>query len=828
MRVSLAWLRELVVDLDASATTVADRLTRGGLEVEAVERFGAPTEGVFVARVATIAQHPTKSGLRLVTVDIGDKQQTVVCGASNVPDAGGLVVLATLGTTLPAVGMTLEPRKIAGVVSEGMLCSELELGLSEASEGIIVLPPDSAQPGRLFTEAFPAAADTIFEIGVTPNRPDALGHVGVARDLAAVFGLSVRVPSADAPARSTDEPIDRLVTIDNRDPERCGHYAAAAVVDVTIGPSPDWLRWRLHSLGIRPISNVVDVTNLLLLERGQPMHAFDLDLVQDDQIVIRRASDQEPFRTLDGVDHKLVADDLVICDGRGPVALAGVMGGENTEIRSSTKRVLLECAYFAARGVRRTGRRHGISTESSFRFERGTDHGGVSAVLIRARSLLTQLAGGAAVSGEIHARGELPELPEITLRSARLNALLGYDVPFADALRILEALGFEVLERSDTDARVRGASWRPDVSIEADLIEEVARIRGLDEIPTELPSIPPQPPRACGKLERGVQSAAEALGLSEAVTYSFVSRRELEAVRAPAPVIELLNPLTEERSVMRTSLLPGLLEALKRGRRRGERALQLFTVGALFLPITTSQTDAASSVRPRVEADTQALPEERPSFACVLAGPRPSYLTKPEDVDVYDAKGVAIEIIWRTTRREATVESFELGTAPAHLHPRGAGKILIDGTPVGTLGPLHPDVIDALDLDGPAMVVELDLSATEALGRLTPKYTAIPKLPAVTRDLSIVVKSDVLIGEAQGTILQAAGELCESVELFDTFSGDNIPDGHRSLAFRVVYRDPKARTSPDEARTLTDKEVDKQHQRVFASVSKTYGAQLRG
>jgi phenylalanyl-tRNA synthetase beta chain len=817
MRVSYRWLCELLPGLNLAPAEVAKRLTGAGLEVEAVLPFGAP-DAVVVVRVAGIEPHPSRDKLRLVTVDHGSGTQRVVCGASNVPAPGGLVVLAPLGTHLPAAGLTLTPREIGGVLSEGMLCSEVELGLAETSDGIVILPEDAAQPGTRLVDAIPTARDTVFEIGVTPNRADALSHVGVARDLATLLGLELRLPAPPATSRLADAKLAELVRVDVRDAERCPHYGAAAVLDVQVAPSPLWLRWRLQALGIRPISNVVDLTNLILLELGHPMHAFDLDRVRGSRIEVRRAQPGEKFATLDGVARELDADDLVICDGEGPTALAGVMGGQDSEIRAETRRVLLECAYFLPGAVRRTSRRHALSTDSSYRFERGVDWGGVENALERAAALLVELTGGARVPEALHVRGAVPELPVITLRSQRLDSVLGVAVPFAEALGILKRLGFEVLEESGSGAgataRVRGTSYRPDVKREADLIEEVARIRGLDEIPTVLPAIPPMRPRVSGRLEREMRELAVQLGLSEALTYGFVSPKDLEAVGAPAPVVTIMNPLTEERSVMRTSLLPGLLEALRRARRRGERSVRLFSVGAVFLaPETTARTGISGAARPTSAGDLQVLPEERPSFAALLAGPRPAYLARPE-VDVYDAKGLAFELVERLTLAAAEVRPAQRSTAEGAsgpLHPRGAAELWVGDSRVGRFGPLHPEVIDALDLDGSALVVELDLRALESLPRKTPRYRAIPRLPAIVRDISLEVSEELLAGDLARELTQAAGPLCESIELLDVFTGGPVPAGLRSLTFRLTYRDPKAATAPDEARTLTDKEVDERH-----------------
>ncbi len=825
MRVSYNWLRELLPGLDAPPAEVAERLTRAGLEVESLDTIGAGLDRVVLATVEKVEPHPKREKLQLVTVNHGDGRQRVVCGAANVPGSGGKVVLARVGTTLPAIGVTLTTRDIGGVPSEGMLLSEVEMGLGADSDGILVLPSEAGEPGTLLPTALPEAMDTIYDIGVTPNRPDALGHVGVARDVAALFELEFEKLPVEKPKRVADAKLEDLISVTIEDGDRCPLYAAAAVLDVEIRQSPTWLRWRLHSLGVRPINNVVDITNLLLFEFGQPMHAFDLDLVRGSKIVVRRARPEERLRTLDGVDRKLDADDLVICDGDGPTALAGVMGGETSEIRETTKRVLLECAYFTPRGVRRTGRRHGLHTESSFRFERGTDWGGVSRVLDRAKTLLSSLASGAEVPGALRVEGDALTVPTMTLRSKRLDALVGVEIPFDEACASLTRLGLSV-KRNGGTAEITGASWRPDIGREVDLIEEVARLRGLDEIPTLLPATPPPAPRTTGRLERRAAEIAVSLGLSETVTYSFVSERELEAVRAPKSTVHLANPLSEERSRMRTSLLPGLLETLRRARRRGEKSVGLFATGARFLPPRAKRGSDALAARPPLPEDERLLPYEHLSFAAALGGPRRAHLEKPTDVDAFDAKGVAVELIERLTGRTSSV-GHATGEGTSHLHPRAAGEVRIEDERVGLFGPLHPDVVDALDLDGPAMIVEVDLEAVERLGRPRVAFRPIPRLPAVTRDLALVVSDDVSAGDVGRAIAKSGGKLCESVELFDLFRGGSIPDGHRSLAFHVVYRDPKAATDPDDARTLTDKEVDSQHASVVRAVNEEFGATLR-
>lgn len=828
MLLSYNWLRELLPTLAAPPAAVATKLTSIGLELEEQKEVGAGLEPLLLVEVTKIEPHPNRDKLRLVTVNSGQASQTVVCGAANVPDPGGLVVLAPLGAYLPAIDLKLEPRKLGGIVSEGMLCSEEELGLAPSAEGILTFAPGTFQAGTPFYTAFPYAKDTIFGIGVTPNRPDALGHRGVARDLAAALGLEFAPETPDfAPLANGAVALKQRVTVDNRAPAACPRYGAALVQDVTVATSPEWLRWRLTALGIRPISNVVDITNLVLLEFGNPMHAFDFANVQGARIVVRHAEKGERMTTLDGTERELFTTDLVIADAHRPTALAGVMGGQDSEIRDTTRSVLLEAAYFAPSGIRKSARRLALHTDSSYRFERGVNWQALEAVLARACQLLVELASGTPV-GAAFFDGPSPSVPEVRLRSTRLNQLLGVDVPFGEATAILERLGFA---RSSTEAETGSAvfrvpAWRPDVTMEADLIEEVARVRGLDAIPAKLPSILPQVPSTSGRLERQVRSVAAALGFSEAVSYGFVSPRDLAALGAPAPVVTLSHPLSEERSVMTTSLLPGLIEAYRRSTRHGQPNLRLFTVGSKFLPVRRQTTSGASATaRPVADADLGRLPEERFSFAALIAGERANYLSKPEPLDVYDAKGVATELIARLTARECELAASN-DEDLSYLHPRSRAVLRVGGLVVGSLGALHPSVAEKLDVPPQVFVIELCLDSLENQGAAKKRYRPIPRLPPVTRDIALEAPETLTAGDILATLQKSGGELCESVELFDLYTGGNLEPGRRSLAFRLTYRDPKAVTDPDKATTLTDKQVDKQHANVVAAVQKL-GVTLR-
>ena len=576
---------------------------------------------------------------------------------------------------------------------------------------------------------------------------------------------------------------------------------------MTSGPSPLWVRYRLHCLGIRAISNLVDATNLVLMERGHPIHGFDLDKVRGRKIVVRAAADGERMATLDDVERTLTADDLLICDGEGPVAVAGVMGGADSEMGEGTRDVLIECAYFDPRSVRRTSRRLGLHTEASHRFERGVDPSAVRAVLARAATLLAELGGGAVVPDGLDVVARSIEAPSVVLCHARMARLLGVEVPPAFTRRVLEGIGCEVLDDAAAAIEVRVPSHRPDLAMEADLIEEVARIYGYDRVPTAVPRVRPSKdgtPVSIRFDRRLREAAAAGAGLTEAITYAFVAPGALEAARVSTQAVPLHNPLSEERSVMRTSLLPGLLEAAAVTRRREPVSVQLFELGTVFAP------------------GDGALPIERPMFAWLLAGPRPGWIGTDGALDFYDGKG----------RLEGTLRALgaftpELRLDPAieqlapFLHPRRAARIALGGRDLGVLGEVHPDVCGALGLDARAVYGELDVAGLEAATRAlgVAQARALPRYPAAVRDIAMVVREGHAVGEIMDALRDAGGALVERIELFDRYQGEHVPDGHVSLAFHVVYRDPQA--------TLTDKRVDAAHAKLGATAEARFEARLR-
>jgi len=817
MKASLDWLRALVPGLSADAKEIAKRLTHAGLEVEGAHEFGAGAESCVLAWVVSSKPHPSKSGLKLVTVDRGGATQEIVCGAPNVPEPGHVVVLAPLGAHLPAKNMTIARRDIGGVASEGMLCSEAELGLSDDASGIIVLPAGFAEPGAKLVDVIPEARDTIFEIGLTPNRPDGLGHVGLARELAALFEIPWQVPAPESPVKRSERAVESEIDVRIEDAERCPHYGASIVSGVTIAPSPPGVRYRLSALGVRPISNAVDVTNMMMLEHGHPMHAFDAEKIRGGAIVVRRARAGETLVTLDGQTRTLAEDDLVIADAERAIALAGVMGGADTEIGASTKKIMLECAYFDPRTVRRTARRYGLHSESSHRFERGVDPSDTPRVLEHATAMTARLCGGGASKNDFVKRAKEIAPARATLRASRMNALLGIAIPIDEAKRTLERLGFDVASKSATELDAIIPTHRPDVTREADLIDEVIRVRGMDTVPTELPAVRASraagsrgPNRQTGREARlrHVRRAASSLGLSEALTFGFTSRRTLAALGAPDALV-VDNPLTTDLDAMRTSLLPGLLEAVARARRHGVRDARLFTTGSIFL---------------RDDAIEQTGIDERAAFAAVLAGDRPAIglAGKPEACDVWDASGLACALVPRLVH--ASAEIVPLGASgPSRFHPRGRAEIRVQNARIGLLGPLHPDVVDALDLGDGVMCVEIDLDALDALHVPHAIFSPLPRFPAATRDIALVVSDAVPAGDVLRALREAAGPLAVRAEIFDRFPGNektpSIPAGHASLAFHVVYQSAE--------RTLTDAEVDAAHEKVVTEMRAKFGATLR-
>lgn len=845
MKASVRWLNE-ISGIDASAETIADKLTRAGLEVEGLTRFGDGLEHVVAAEVRSTRPHPKKDKLTLVTVFDGEREVEIVCGAPNVPPPKSRVVLAKLGAVLPG-GFRIEAREIAGVPSVGMLCSEKELGIGHDDAGILVLE-GTPKPGAPIAAAL-GLEDTVLEISLTPNRPDALGHIGLARELCVLmkepFAPRVRcVPSrllSDMPVppasnegvpllegtTSPNETINMVagrrgallaLPIEIEDGERCPRYLGLVLQRAAVRPSPFWMRYRLFVLGQRAIDAVVDVTNWVLLETGHPIHAFDLDQIAGAKVVVRTARAGEKLRTLDGVEHELTPDDLVIADAEKPIALAGVMGGAESAVSETTTSLFLEAAYFDPRSVRRTARRHGIHTDASHRFERGMDPRALAFVTRRAATLLAQVADAAPSACIVEASAKKIAPITIAVDPSYFARFLGDDVPLPEAREILEALGCHVSPAEGGGWRVTAPTHRPDLVRPEDLAEEIARVRGYDRIPSELlartPDASPPDPRPL--LLRALRRGAMAAGLYEAVSFTFLAPKDLAASRVPVDSIALANPLSEERSVMRTSLLPGLLAAASRSERHQTSRIRLFELARTYTPA------AAEGRYARSIEDQHSVPvRERAMFAILLEGPRDEWIGEGKPVDFFDAKG-ALETALAAVRLELTTLPDDAIEARApYLHPRRSARVLVDGEDVGVLGEVHPDVVEAHALTGKPIYAELSVDALVRLAQSRGPRTveALPRFPKVQRDLAIVVPSEVLAADVVAAITEAAGGLAEDVALFDVYEGKPVPDGHKSLAFRIAYRDRDA--------TLTDARIEAVHAAVLASAEKRFGARVR-
>jgi phenylalanyl-tRNA synthetase beta chain len=798
MRISLQWLSEYV-DLPAP-DELARRLTAVGLEVEAIERTGQGLDGVVVARILSSVKHPDAEKLSVTSVDRGDGQPLqVVCGARNYA-VGDLVPLATVGATLPG-GVKIARAKLRGVESSGMLCSARELGLSEDASGLLILPADLV-PGTPIAAAL-RLEDVLLEINVTPNRPDALSHLGIAREVAAALGVPLKRPAA-APSEE-GQPAAALVTVRIEAAEKCARYAARVLEGVTIGPSPLWLQRRLERCGIRAISNVVDATNLVLLELGHPLHAFDLDKVAGAEIVVRTARPGEQLTTLDGTMRDLDPDDLVIADRDRGSALAGVMGGGDSEIHAGTTRVLVESAWFQPASVRRTARRHGLHTEASHRFERGADLGMVTTALDRCAALIAELAGGTVRPGIVDVQPRAVPRGTVRLRWKRPGQLLGLEVPANDTRRILAGLGFTERDSDGEGASWEVPSWRVDVSIEEDLVEELTRAIGFQAIPETLPRLALETPSLAPRLEAQARtrSALEGQGFREVVSYAFVPPQDLEAFQPGVRPVALKNPISAELAVMRTSVVPSLLRIAAHNRRQGREAARLYELATAFWP------------RDGVERDPPAI--ERPVVAAVLCGPRSplSWASAAEPSDFHDLKG-AVEGLLEALGVEASFE--QAGRAVAWLHPRAAALVRSrQGAPLGAMGEVHPRVARAFDLPRGVLAFELDTAALLAAARLVPGYRPVPRLPAVLRDLAVVVDEPVAAGAVTAVIRQEP--LVEEVTLFDVYRGAPLPGGRKSLALAIRYR------APD--RTLTDGEADAAQARIVERLARDLGAALR-
>lgn len=801
MLVSYRWL-ESYTDVPWDPEELAERLTMSGTMVEAIHYPGKDLDNVVVGVIQTVQSHPSVDGLHICEVSVGDRTLTTVTGAPSV-SVGWKVPVALPGAQLPGLDRTIQIVEVQGVRSEGMLCSEKELGIGDDASGLLVLP-EEVEVGQSVAEQL-GLDDAVLELEIYPNRPDCLGVIGIAREVSALTGAPLRLPDVPEGVRDRGGPaVDVFVEA----ADVCPRYCAQVVESVKIGPSPLWMQQRLRAAGMRPINNVVDVTNFVMLELGQPLHAFDLAKLMGPKIMVRRPADGERIETLDGVERELDADMLVIADAEKPVAVAGIMGGANSEVSEHTENVLLEAANFHPATVRKMARRLGMQTEASLRFEKGLDPELPVWAIHRAAKLLAEVAGGTPSPVVTDACQSFPSERQISLRPERVNRLLGTDMSPADMKRCLRALHFGVDVTGDSRLQVHVPSFRRDVTREVDLIEEIARIYGYDRIEPTLPKgstiqggVEPED----AQIEQLRQRLIGA-GLSEAITYSFMSPRGLDRLRLAADdswrqAIPIQNPLSEELSLMRTNLMVNLLELVARNERRQASSVQVFEIGAVFLP---------------QELPLNAQPEEKTTLGIALMGEvhRTGWGEPSRQVDFFDLKGL-VEAIFKELGIQCTIGA---GSHPA-LHPGRSAAVVFEGETVGVFGEVHPDVLDAFDITHRVYVAELELESLLGKAAAT-TFTPIPRFPAVHRDIAFLAPVEVTAEDIERVIALHGGELLKAYRLFDVYQGSQIPEGYRSLAYAFVFQ------ASD--RTLTEAEVENVLDELMTKLKEQYGVRLRG
>jgi phenylalanyl-tRNA synthetase beta chain len=795
MNISYEWLSTLV---DAGTPAeVAKTLTMAGLEVEALKNPFAGLSGVIVASIRSIRQHPNASSLKLCEIDVGTGLVTVVCGATNIFQ-GAMVPWMKPGSKT-ASGRAVEAVTIRGEKSEGMLAAKEDLGLEEKSTGIWILP-SGLNCGETIELALGNGAE-VMEVNVTPNRGDALSHLGVAREVSAVRGVPLRRPDVSI-AESGEQAAD-IVSVEIWDPEGCPRYLCRVVRGIKIGPSPDWMARRLEAAGVRPINNLVDATNYVMLELGHPMHAFDLRKLQGGKIVVRRAAAGEKLVTIDGIERVLEPTDLVITDTGGPVALAGVMGGLASGISETTADLLLECACFEPVGIRKTSSRLGLASESSYRFERGVDPAGLEFALDRCARLVQETGGGTVFSGRPGA-GAVPVRKMAMLRSSRLNMLSGIEIDFAEAVRILVSLGFEKASEGEGQVEFFVPTFRPDVSMEADLIEEVVRINGYDKIVPTLPAAREfhEAGREAPDLISRIRELMTGAGLQEVINYSFIPSGAAAALGISGAPLRVRNPLSEDQAEMRLSLLPGLVANVRHNIRRQQRSLKLFEIGRAYLPRAG-----------------EALPVESERLGVIICGNRTEMTwSLPEAaVDFFDLKGLC-EIIASGLRVSGL--RLEPTGIPPFLHPGRSARVTVGGKEAGLIGQLHPGLAAGFDITIPVFVLELEISALAGASARDATYTPYTDFPRVERDVALVVGENVAAGELTSAVEALGIPEVASVTIFDVYTGAQVGGGRKNVALSITYR------AAD--RTLRDEEVDAMHGRIVSSLSEKFGGALRG
>ncbi|MRH42914.1 phenylalanine--tRNA ligase subunit beta [Aquibacillus halophilus] len=808
MFVSLNWLRNYVDIENITPEELAEKITKTGIEVEGIEYIADQSSNVVVGFVNECEKHPNADKLNLCQVDVGDEVLQIICGAPNIAQ-GQKVAVAKPGAVLPG-NFKIKKAKLRGVESNGMICSLQELGIEEkyvpkdVAEGIFVFPEES-EVGVNALQLL-NLDDAILELGLTPNRSDALSMLGVAYEVSAILDVPIRLPE-EGVETGTEKASD-YVSIKVEDPDLNPYYGAFVVKDIQIGPSPLWIRNYLMAAGIRPINNVVDITNYVLLEYGQPLHAFDFDQFGSKEIVVRRAHDGEKMITLDDEERTLKSDHLVITNGQQPTALAGVMGGANSEVSDQTTTVLLEAAYFAPSAVRTSSKDHGLRSESSTRFEKGVDPNRVKRAGLRAAQLLTKYANGTLLSGIVEFDQLDKSEVEVNIQTNKINNRLGTEISKETIADILRKLNFNYDQDGD-DFTIHVPTRRQDITIFEDMIEEVARIYGYDNLPYTLPQGASQAGGLTNQqqLKRNVKNYFESAGLMEAITYSLTTKQRANLLISPeikskAEVpVALAMPMSEEHSTLRLSILPEMLDSLAYNIARKQPNLGYYEVGTVFVSEQKIVTEQ---------------PEEKLRATGAVTGEWISHPWQQEKrvVDFFLVKGI-VEGLFRKLNLSVEYKQVKIDG----MHPGRTAQIYLQERPIGFLGQVHPKLQKDYDLKD-TYVFDIDLDYIFELHDIEPSFLKIPRYPSISRDIALVVKEEVYAGAIQSTIEEAGGSLVKEVQVFDVYQGEHLAKGTKSIAFNILYLDPE--------KTLKDEEVEKSYQAILSAVQDVHQAELRG
>lgn len=822
MKVSLKWLSEYV-EVPEDLKAFCDRLDLTGTGVEGVERTGDIYDHVVTGQILEKEAHPDSDHMWVTKVDVGsanvDKKGNpeplqIVCGAQNF-NQGDHVVVATIGAVLPG-DFKIKKSKLRGVVSCGMNCSARELGIGSDHDGIMILPKDA--PIGMPLADYLNLSDTILDLEITPNRPDCLSMVGMAREVGAMYATDAKNPLDEMEAalkEASDMPsVDELASVTVKDADRCPRYTARVIKNVKVGPSPDWLAERVTAAGARSINNVVDVTNYILFLFGQPLHAFDYDKLVDEtgkaNVIVRAAKEGEKLQTLDGEERELTEDMTVIATPEKAVGLAGVMGGFDSEVTDETTTILLEAATFEPGRTSRTSRNLGLISESSMRYERRVDDVEIDRMSAAAAQLLAEVSGGVVVPGVIDIYNTKTESETLEFRVPRFQAMMGETIPREFIVDMLQRLGCEVSAKEEDTLKVVPPTFRPDLEREIDLYEEVLRLYGMDRIPSTLPGGPGRVgiKTEAQRIMDKINNTLRACGLNETMTYSFADPHELEQLRMPTEgmgiPVELLNPLNAEQSVMRQSIIPGLMRSVAYNQSRGVHNIQLYETGVVFFG-----------------AEGKKSPKERNRLAAVMAGAMndPAWNKELLNFDFFDGKGVIESLMRELALAKPRFKALSAEEAP-HLQPGRAAQVLDGGTVLGWIGEIHPLACDTYEVQAPLVAFELDLDALIKCARPARDYVDVPVFPAVTMDVAFVVDEEVTHEQLLRCITSAGGKLLDTVQLFDVYRDEaRLGAGKKSMAYALEYR------AAD--RTLTTEEVDKQHARLIKKVCGATGAEVR-